>query len=137
MPCACREQRQGDQDACGSTGGKLLPPALEALQAQKVFTFLEGARVFQCPSTNRPWLRSQHLWAMWQGLVKRAGVRYRPPYQMRHTYACMMLSRGENPLWVASQMGHKAVQMIFKVYGKSGSQATGRRRSIDRIGAAC
>jgi integrase len=29
-----------------------------------------------------------------------------------------MLSRGENPMWVAQQMGHKDWGMIRKVYGR-------------------
>ncbi|EKD73099.1 MAG: hypothetical protein ACD_45C00462G0002 [uncultured bacterium] len=50
--------------------------------------------------------------------VKKAGVRYRNPYQTRHTYASMLLSAGENPLWVAKQMGHQNTEMIIKHYGR-------------------
>lgn len=50
--------------------------------------------------------------------IKKAGVRYRNPYQTRHTYASMMLSAGENSLWVAKQMGHKDTEMIIKNYGR-------------------
>ncbi|MNL56650.1 hypothetical protein D3C87_1801600 [compost metagenome] len=37
---------------------------------------------------------------------------------MRHTFASMMLSAGEHPMWVAQQMGHKDWAMIIRVYGK-------------------
>ncbi len=50
--------------------------------------------------------------------VKKAGVRYRRPYQTRHTCASMMLSVGEHPMWVASQMGHSDWTMIARVYGR-------------------
>ena len=50
--------------------------------------------------------------------VKKAGVRYRRPYQTRHTYASMMLSAGEHPMWVAGQMGHSDWTMIARVYGR-------------------
>nr|WP_274597446.1 hypothetical protein [Achromobacter xylosoxidans] len=50
--------------------------------------------------------------------MKRAKVGYRRPYQMRHTFASMMLSAGEHPMWVAQQMGHKDWAMIIRVYGK-------------------
>lgn len=50
--------------------------------------------------------------------IKKAGVRYRNPYQTRHTYASMMLSAGENPLWVVTQMGHRDTEMIIKHYGR-------------------
>lgn len=34
------------------------------------------------------------------------------------SFASMLLSRGENPLWVAQQMGHEDWSMIIKVYGR-------------------
>jgi integrase len=37
---------------------------------------------------------------------------------MRHTFASMMLSAGEHPMWVAQQMGHKDWAMIIRVYGR-------------------
>lgn len=40
------------------------------------------------------------------------------PYQTRHTFASTLLSRGENPLWVAQQMGHKDWGQIIKIYGQ-------------------
>ncbi len=54
----------------------------------------------------------------WMPLCKRAGVRYRNPYQLRHTYASTRLTAGANPYWLANQMGHVDVEMVFKIYGK-------------------
>jgi hypothetical protein len=39
----------------------------------------------------------------WKTLCKRAGVRYRPLGQMRHTFAPISLMAGESLQWVASQ----------------------------------
>ncbi len=98
---------------------KLLPPALEALKAQKPFTFLKGKEIFQNPRTMEPWKGDLPIrQSYWKPALKRAGVIYRRPYQTRHTYASMMLSAGENPMWVAQQMGHKDWSMIRKVYGR-------------------
>ena len=49
---------------------------------------------------------------------KKAKVRYRSPYQCRHTYASMMLSSGENILWVSQQMGHKDSSATLKKYAR-------------------
>ena len=49
---------------------------------------------------------------------KTAGVRYRRPYQTRHTYASMMLSAGEHTMHVSSQMGHADWTMLIKVYAQ-------------------
>jgi integrase len=40
------------------------------------------------------------------------------PYQTRYAYTGTLLSSGENPLWVAQQMGHKDWGMIRKTYGR-------------------
>ncbi|TLS78270.1 hypothetical protein FE236_00480 [Mariprofundus erugo] len=50
--------------------------------------------------------------------MRDSGVRYRNPYQSRHTYASMMLSAGENPAWIAKQMGHTNMQMVLQKYGR-------------------
>ena len=50
--------------------------------------------------------------------LKKAGVRYRNPYQTRHTFATKHISQGVNLFWLAGQMGHKGPEMIFRNYGK-------------------
>ena len=113
------KQEKGTKTKSGSRDVLLLPPALEALKNQKSFTYLEGNRVFYNPRTNTPWeTDGQIRKTCWAHILKKAGVRYRNPYQTRHTYASMMLSAGENSLWVATQMGHKDTEMIIKHYGR-------------------
>lgn len=98
---------------------KLLKPALQALMDQKQHTFLAGLEVFQNPRTGERWAGDGPIRkTLWQPALKRAGVRYRRPYQTRHTYASMMLSAGEHPMWVATQMGHSSWMMISRIYGR-------------------
>lgn len=110
---------------------KLLAPAMEALVAQKAHTFLAGNEVFQNPRTLLRWTGDQPIRkTMWAHAVKKAGVRYRRPYQTRHTYASMMLSAGEHPMWVAQQMGHSDWTSIARVYGRwmpSADEAAGSK----------
>ena len=97
----------------------LLPPALEALHAQKAHTFLEGKQIFHHPHLHKPWQTNAQLRRIyWTKALKKANVRYRNPYQTRHSYGSMLLSAGENMLWVAKQMGHRDTEMIMKIYGK-------------------
>jgi integrase len=104
---------------------KLLEPAYRALIAQKEHTLLAGKEVFQNPRTLERWAGDKPIrQCLWIPAVKKAGVRYRRPYQTRHTYASMMLSAGESPMWVAEQMGHKDWAMIRHVYGKFMPEAT-------------
>lgn len=105
--------------AAGRRDVKLLPHAIEALEAQKQHTYLKGVEIFQNPRTGARWAGDQPIRkTMWTPALKRAGVRYRFPYQTRHTYASMMLSAGEHPMWVAAQMGHADWTMIARVYGR-------------------
>ena len=55
---------------------------------------------------------------MWKRILLRAGVRYRYPYQMRHTYASMMLQAGEPVMWVAQQMGHTDWTFTARTYSR-------------------
>jgi integrase len=91
-------------------GVKMLAPAREALLAQKEHTLLAGARVWHINN-------DQAAREIWKLACHKAGVRYRKPYQTRHTYASMMLTAGESPMWVAQQMGHSDWGMIRTVYG--------------------
>ncbi len=92
---------------------------MEALKAQKAHTFLAHAEVFQNPRKLERWAGDQPIRkTMWTHILKSPGVRYRRPYQTRHTYASMMLSAGEHPMWVAQQMGHSDWTMIARVYGR-------------------
>jgi len=66
--------------------------------------------------------------------IKRAGLRYRPPRQTRHTYASLSLSAGENPMFVATQMGHRDWGMIRKRYGRwIPATDTGAGSKVERI----
>ncbi|WP_244191365.1 site-specific integrase [Ralstonia insidiosa] len=105
--------------AAGRRDIRLLGPAAEALQAQKAFTFMaeDDGPIFKTRTGER-FSGSHQIWRIWKAALKRAGVRYRNPYQTRHTYASMMLSAGEHPMWVAKQMGHADWTMIARVYGR-------------------
>lgn len=116
--------KEGPKTKAGRRDVKLLAPALAALKAQKPFSFLlEGGDVFLNPRTGKPWSGDQVIRGAWARVLKLAGVRYRNPYQTRHTFASMMLSAGEHPMWVAKQMGHKDWTMIGRIYGRWMPQA--------------
>lgn len=105
--------------AAGVRDVELDDQAMAALQAQKATSFLAGDHVFLNPRTGKAWeTDAQIRKTLWQPLCLRAGVRYRNPYQVRHTYASLMLTAGHNPWFLAQQLGHVDVQMIFTVYGK-------------------
>ncbi|WP_026959130.1 site-specific integrase [Aliagarivorans taiwanensis] len=120
---------------------KLLSPAVEALQAQQAITKLYPSNAINVVLREKRRIRIDHctfvfnplvtargeyekphysntsLEDKWTRICKRAGIKRRPPYQTRHTFACWMLSNGANPAYIAGQMGHSTAQMVFNVYG--------------------
>ena len=114
-----RRRQKDPKTSSGVRQVKLLPPAHKALEELRRLAPTLDSRVFLNPRTGQPWeTDAQIRRTAWMHVLKRAGVRYRNPYQTRHTYASMMLSAGENPMWVAQQMGHRDWGMIRKVYGR-------------------
>nr|WP_229505038.1 tyrosine-type recombinase/integrase [Massilia mucilaginosa] len=92
--------------------------ALTALQAQTSFTGNGQELVFHNPTYGAQWEGDKPIHRRWRRILKQAGVRYRNPYQTRHTFASSLLMLGELPLYVASQMGHTDTTMITRTYGK-------------------
>jgi integrase len=110
---------KGPKTAAGIRDVALNDDAIAALIAQKGETFLAGDHVWHNPRSSAAWeTDAQIRRTIWEPLCKRAGVRYRNPYQVRHTFASALLTAGANPWYVAQQLGHVDVQMVFRVYGK-------------------
>jgi integrase len=132
------KQAETTKTKAGTRQVKILPPALEALNAQKAHTFLKCAQVFINPITDKPFVGDQAIRkSLWQPALKKAGVTYRRPYQTRHTYASMMLSAGEPLAWVSKQLGHSNVLMTAQVYATyiQDSQPDAGQRAVDLFGA--
>ncbi|MEA2049336.1 MAG: tyrosine-type recombinase/integrase [Campylobacterota bacterium] len=54
----------------------------------------------------------------WQKVLNTLNLEYRILYNMRHTFASMMISSGEDILWVASMLGHKNANITLQTYAK-------------------
>lgn len=97
---------------------RLNSKAKEALQRQRAFTQPAGAEVFQDPRYGTPWVDERAFRrSYWTPTLKLLGIRYRRPYNMRHTYASSMLMAGMTPAFCARQLGH-SVEMFLRTYAK-------------------
>ena len=90
--------------------------AVFALQSQAIYTKKAGREIFQNPYTLENWNGDQAIRRAWIKVLNKANVRYRNPYQTRHTYASMNLTAGENPAWISKQMGHCSVAFTLMTY---------------------
>jgi integrase len=89
---------------------------VDALTEQKKATGTEGF-VF-CTRTGGPLNHNNVTKRVWYPLLRHLGLRKRRPYQTRHTAATLWLAAGENPEWIARQMGHTTTEMLFRVYSR-------------------
>lgn len=106
-------REKAPKSAAGKRDVVMLPAARAALERVSG----TGA-VFRNPNTGKRWHEDRAIARAFRIACAQAGVTYRPPKHLRHTYASWALSSGENPMWVAGQMGHEDTTMIFKVYAK-------------------
>jgi integrase len=92
-------------------------PVYEALKRQEAATRNLSDYVF-CNKQGNPIDNKNFTERVWRPLLKHLGFDVRRPYQMRHTAATLWLAAGENPEWIARQLGHTSTQMLFKVYSR-------------------
>jgi integrase len=71
-----------------------------------------------CSSTGHALDHNNITKRIWYPLLRHLGLKQRRPYQTRHTAATLWLAAGENPEWIARQMGHTSTEMLFKVYSR-------------------
>lgn len=60
----------------------------------------------------------KHLDHVWRSALRKAGLRHRPSYQLRHTFASLCLQNGVAPGWLANVLGHSTLQTTFKHYAR-------------------
>lgn len=97
---------------------ELASRALYYLERQRAHTQMRGATAFLDPVTGKPYndekpFRERY----WRPTLTALKIRYRVPYQMRHTYATTAILAGRNPHWIARQMGNSPA-IMWKHYGR-------------------
>lgn len=88
-----------------------------ALKEQEKATRGKSEYVF-CNQQGKPLNHNNVTNRVWYPLLRYLGLKVRRPYQTRHTCATLWLASGENPEWVARQLGHTSTEMLFKVYSR-------------------
>jgi integrase len=89
----------------------------EALSRQREVSAKFSEFVF-CMRTGNPLINRNVTGRVWYPTLANLGLRPRRPYQTRHTAATLWLASGENPEWIARQMGHSSTEMLFRVYSR-------------------
>ncbi len=66
----------------------------------------------------------------WKRTLEEADIPYRTIYHMRHSFASLMISNGEDILWVSHMLGHSTPDMTLKKYAKYIKQDRKQRASF-------
>jgi len=70
----------------------------------------------------------------WKKLLKESNLEYRTIYQMRHTFATIMIEHGEDILWVSHMLGHADSSMTLQMYAKYRKRKETKRATfLERI----
>ncbi len=88
-----------------------------ALKDQHAVTAAKSRYVF-CTKDGSPLEYSNISNRVWYPLLRYLGLKPRRAYQTRHTTATLWLAAGENPEWIARQMGHANTKMLFTIYSR-------------------
>ncbi|MEJ8619677.1 site-specific integrase [Helicobacter pylori] len=84
--------------------GKILKELKESEPANKKFVFIEMPK------------RSSVFQRHFKKLLKDLNLKNRKLYTTRHTFASLMLSQGEEAMWVSKTLGHKDLNTTYKTY---------------------
>lgn len=126
---------KGTKTKAGTRKVELTNEAMLALSSQKPFSYMKEATVFEDPKTGKAWANADAIRKKaWVPTLRKAGIRYRNPYQTRHTFATRHISQGANLFWLATQMGHKGPEMLFRHYGSYLKEYDGNTSANLRVG---
>ncbi|QQW64831.1 site-specific integrase [Helicobacter pylori] len=83
---------------------KILKELKESEPESKKFVFIEMPK------------RSSIFQRHFKQLLKALNLKERKLYTTRHTFASLMLSQGEEPMWVSKTLGHKDLNTTYSAY---------------------
>ncbi|MBS3015460.1 tyrosine-type recombinase/integrase [Helicobacter pylori] len=84
--------------------GKILKELKKSEPASEKFVFISMPK------------RTTMFQRAFRALLKALNLKDRKLYTTRHTFASLMLSQGEEPMWVSKTLGHKDLNTTYKTY---------------------
>ena len=62
-------------------------------------------------------MEQNYIRKVFKRILRKAGIREMRLHDIRHTFASLLLSNGESPVYVKEQLGHSTIQMTVDIYG--------------------
>ena len=126
----------------GITSPKTLSSKREVEILEPLYTLLQefknlckGKDGFLFVDANgKPFVSTSGEWTkLWIETLKQSHLPYRRFYNTRHSFASVMLSGGENIMWVSKILGHKNANITLNTYAKFIKQNVARATFLNGI----
>lgn len=69
---------------------------------------------------------------IWKQTLETCKIRYRTPYQLRHTFACNARDAGFTDSWIQHMLGHSTLDMLVRIYGNRKHILDGNRHGFTK-----
>jgi len=66
---------------------------------------------------NEKYMEQNYIRRIFKRVLKKAGIREMRLHDIRHTFASLLLSNGESPVYVKEQLGHSSIKITVDIYG--------------------
>jgi integrase len=76
-------------------------------------------------------MEQNYIRRIFKRVLKKAGIREMRLHDTRHTFASLLLSNGESPVYVKEQLGHSSIQITVDIYGHL--IPSSNRKAVNRL----
>lgn len=113
---------------------EMLPLVEKALIEQKFNTFMKNDFIFLNENGKHYYDAASIRNNSWRRILRVSKLDYRTLYQTRHTFASIMISKGEDMLWVSNILGHGNLNITLSKYARfCKTDATVRASFLDDL----
>ncbi len=93
------------------------PTVIKRLKVWKMASLPNDLDLVFTNEAGEPIDASNLIHRMFNPALRRAGLRKIRFHDLRHTYASLLIERGEHPKYIQTQMGHSSINITMDVYG--------------------
>ena len=91
----------------------------------------KGGAIETIFNRNGNYMEQNYIRRIFKKVLEKAGIREMRLHDVRHTFASLLLSNGESPVYVKEQLGHSSIQITVDIYGHL--IPSSNRKAVNRL----